>query len=535
MRKFIWLCVIFWPSLAWAQTCPAGTVPLPWGVTRDQATDQIRQIFCQDSNGRIYSSTVTDRLVRNCASYDVGDAAAKILACVAALPATGGIADARGLDGAQTFGSNFLAGLTKPVTFLLGAGTYTTVPLELPASSAPPGLVRIIGAGLGQTILIPSAANQALIRGTTTPGLASDSDYFADFSVKAHAAGSTGPAIDMTGFRGTAFERIGYLSNGAANSNSFFHFAASPSKCYNNSIIRPRVADQTGPATVFLFDNNGAGASGNANLQDIEVPWIYNNTGITTVIDARRSSAVSIRGGDVEDNPGATVLIPGETTRMEGVFLENNAANAIVGTNGADGSSFDVLLLGNTAPIAQTWSIAAGQTGWLVLNNYGPVTVTNNSGNPYNLVQNGSVLNLLFARDLILPNDTTSTLGYMQAGDDPTLGPLGLNFLLHPSAIGANRYAAFIAGDSLAYRNLSFFPSGGAHVCIGNTACDEALHVTGNVKSEAQIFTGLTFATLGAPANGKVVYCSDCTIANPCAGAGTGAVAKRLNGVWVCN
>lgn len=49
--------------------------------------------------------------------------------------------------------------------------------------------------------------------------------------------------------------------------------------------------------------------------------------------------------------------------------------------------------------------------------------------------------------------------------------------------------------------------------------------------------TGTTFANIGAGsvANGTVQYCSDCTIANPCAGAGTGAIAKRLNGVWVCN
>lgn len=44
-----------------------------------------------------------------------------------------------------------------------------------------------------------------------------------------------------------------------------------------------------------------------------------------------------------------------------------------------------------------------------------------------------------------------------------------------------------------------------------------------------------TFGTLGTPGNGTVIFCSDCTIANPCAGSGTGAIAKRLNGVWVCN
>jgi hypothetical protein len=44
-----------------------------------------------------------------------------------------------------------------------------------------------------------------------------------------------------------------------------------------------------------------------------------------------------------------------------------------------------------------------------------------------------------------------------------------------------------------------------------------------------------TQANLGAAANGTMIYCSDCTIASPCAGGGTGAIAKRLNGAWVCN
>lgn len=49
------------------------------------------------------------------------------------------------------------------------------------------------------------------------------------------------------------------------------------------------------------------------------------------------------------------------------------------------------------------------------------------------------------------------------------------------------------------------------------------------------ILGAATYANLGTPANGRLAYCSDCTIASPCAGGGTGALAKRLNGVWVCN
>jgi hypothetical protein len=43
------------------------------------------------------------------------------------------------------------------------------------------------------------------------------------------------------------------------------------------------------------------------------------------------------------------------------------------------------------------------------------------------------------------------------------------------------------------------------------------------------------FASLGTPPNGTFTYCNNCKAANPCAGGGTGAFAKRLNGGWVCN
>jgi hypothetical protein len=53
--------------------------------------------------------------------------------------------------------------------------------------------------------------------------------------------------------------------------------------------------------------------------------------------------------------------------------------------------------------------------------------------------------------------------------------------------------------------------------------------------SNAAVIGTSTFANLGTPANGTFNYCSDCTLANPCAGSGTGALAKRLNSIWVCN
>ncbi len=66
----------------------------------------------------------------------------------------------------------------------------------------------------------------------------------------------------------------------------------------------------------------------------------------------------------------------------------------------------------------------------------------------------------------------------------------------------------------------------------GNAAVDTTLT---RVAPGEIALAPVSFANLGAPINGTICFCSDCTVANPCAGGGTGALAKRLNGAWVCN
>lgn len=47
---------------------------------------------------------------------------------------------------------------------------------------------------------------------------------------------------------------------------------------------------------------------------------------------------------------------------------------------------------------------------------------------------------------------------------------------------------------------------------------------------------GIAFASLGTPADGTQTYCTNCLYAsNPCSGASTGAIAKRINGAWRCD
>lgn len=56
-----------------------------------------------------------------------------------------------------------------------------------------------------------------------------------------------------------------------------------------------------------------------------------------------------------------------------------------------------------------------------------------------------------------------------------------------------------------------------------------------NVGATTVTLEAILFAALGTPGNGAFKFCSDCTIASPCAAGGSGALAKRLNGAWVCN
>ncbi len=56
-----------------------------------------------------------------------------------------------------------------------------------------------------------------------------------------------------------------------------------------------------------------------------------------------------------------------------------------------------------------------------------------------------------------------------------------------------------------------------------------------NVAGHPLQFAPDSYSFLGSQPNGTVTYCSNCTIANPCASGGTGAIAQKRDGVWVCN
>ena len=322
--------------------------------------------------------------LRNVAAYPGNNLGEKLAACLADLPAypSGGICDARGLEGAQTISRNPFTSVVGRATVLFGNATITTVPLVL---SDTQGFV-IRGMGIDATKFVASTRNAPIFQGPQGNDTICDACYLGWFAVQANSDGSTGPAIDTTGFRGSTFEEIRYLSNGSGNFSSFFHFAASPQPDYFNRVIHPLVVGNSGPTTVFLFDNGGtSNARLNANCHYIYDAWIYLNTGIKTIFDARRSAQVVIRGGDIESNPGATVLIPGEHTVMEDVWMELNASEPIVPASGADGRSNDVVLRDNYIPSPFTLTIPDWAANWIIEGNvpHANVTVVDHGTNNY--------------------------------------------------------------------------------------------------------------------------------------------------------
>lgn len=91
-------------------------------------------------------------------------------------------------------------------------------------------------------------------------------------------------------------------------------------------------------------------------------------------------------------------------------------------------------------------------------------------------------------------------------------------------------YQLVFGSSGLNTPDVGFIRSSANVLKLSNGASGFGTLYSGGVRLE-----GVLQANLGSPSNGTVVYCSDCTIANPCASGGTGAIAKRLNGVWVCN
>lgn len=92
--------------------------------------------------------------LNDCTNFPGANAGAQIAACVAALPSTGGTADARGFKGAQTWSAP--VAISRNTNLLLGAATYTVTGNAFSYSS---GVLYVRGLDMGQTTIALSGTS----------------------------------------------------------------------------------------------------------------------------------------------------------------------------------------------------------------------------------------------------------------------------------------------------------------------------------------------------------------------------------------
>lgn len=245
--------------------------------------------------------------------------------------------------------------------------------------------------GVNFIALDPSAILQA---GTTNapiianPAAVCDNITVGGFSIKAHASGSTGPAINVgDGGSGTATNRfchfgpITYLSNG---SGDFTQMVDAHTWSYGTT-FELICENQGGPTTVIFADNGGGGASKNPNAAFLDSCVVFNNTKITTIVDAGDSIGWVISRWHFEGNGASCVdLVPGQGTVLDDGYDEGNAAAPIVPSVARS------VLPTNCTIDRNRWQTSGGAaltlastvTGWTVPVSTNPgLTVTDNAGN----------------------------------------------------------------------------------------------------------------------------------------------------------
>jgi hypothetical protein len=234
------------------------------------------------------------------------------------------------------------------------------------------------------------------------------------------------------------------------------------------------------------------------------------------------------------------------STASGGSLLLQSTTNATKGTITGAGLVLDGATFANTLNVGKTTTGVAD----LLLN-----PAVKASGNlldlqvagvsKFKVDMNGTIISL---SGLSIPaahgnvlNDLIITSSYAPSGTAQQVAPIQLNTTYNqPSATSVKNTDIF---SNRIETNLGTTP--GVQRLIDLQVSNTSMF---GVSNKGQVNYGaVLFAALGTPANGTFAYCSDCTVSTPatctanllssctCAGSGTGALAKRLNGAWYCN
>lgn len=348
-----------------------------------------------------------------------------------------------------------------------------------------------------------------------------------------------------------------------------------------NTLVRPNFEDFATAGSYGLSITNLVGGLFDASYNNIYQPFSRNNdTGFIL-----NSPQTNIYGGEVNGNTFGMDIQSGQSfiygTNIEtgmasiGINLSANDCQINAHVEGAAGFSGNTGILvnsgasrnhisGSATKFTTAINLAAGSFSNVVdmtgmQNNTTPI-LDNGDGNLIIQPNKSILLNTFIssARDaagfvekqipgsthmpaLVLPSrglmafkDTTSTGGLWLQGDAASRAAVGGGCSGSASGGGSSLKAS--ATDAWMIRGGN---TAGQIDFFSNTGLTSGVDFTPTLRASLSpagfVPPTIAFASLGTPANGNFVYCSDCNIANPCTGGGTGAFAKRLAGTWICN
>jgi hypothetical protein len=518
--------------------------------------------------------------IRMCNEFSGADAGAKIAACFADLPASGGIADARGLEGSQS--ATLTIAIPSNTTLLLGEIKLTSSAIGAcitlgQYNSAIIGRVRGDHTSTFETetrftggTAIYCTANKILsyqgspgIGGPTEANARIENLYLFGSDTAVYGvwldrfAGThisdvnvnkvtTDPFHfgDSIGDKHGSFILDAYnlYANGATLGANYHVKYASQVRCFNckSDGNKHSVSIDNGMSEIEFIGGHLEGATESGVL-------IKGSAGAGIVFDGVQFvlSASALYGIDAQ-----SLQAPLKITNS--LFQGQNTPGSI-GIYARGGSSY--IITGNDLHNWKTGVSVTGGVGSLLASN---IIDSSAGDSDYGVSISSDFVSL--AGNTILSvgakgisvrttGDTTLVSSNILLSDFASISSTGPNTVF----VGNKTNAAVIGVSTNQLNGNLSLNAGGVILDNGQplwlkdnggrerrvAVAQANTLIIGDVDSAglatSLILGGTTIANLGNPANGTLKYCSDCRVANPCAGSGTGAIAKRLNGVWVCN
>lgn len=455
--------------------------------------------------------------VRMCDRFPGATAGEKIRDCIANIPTIGGIADARGIVGTQTIGVDIFSGVTRPITLLLGAGTYTVSV----AQTWPLNGVHIRGISRFATTL-RSSTNVAMWTHSSAGANIETYAEIAHLTLDGNSVGAIG--LDLQKVASFNIEDVivqGFTTAGIRNRGGLI-FTVKRSKISGNAIGLDSSRFDTGTP---------------ANLIRIEDTRFISNTSYGLV--ASYTTMLILDNIDAEQNGTA-----GSTT-TSGVSVDNNClfgegVGVVIKNSWFESNSgHSQLRLGAPAfvtcqhKIENTHVFGIGSSYGLYVDGGTPTIDYTVEGSTF---QNASVFDVF---------DTNIRRGVFN-NSLATTSSTGSNTSTFPGLTGApaivdNRARATSHTVNTPVYNVQ--TTAGANVVTVNpTALEIGFGTAGaatmaitRVRDNVWQLSQVTCTTLGAAVQGGFAFCANCTQTNPCACAGGGAWAFGQNSAWRCD